>query len=140
LANRSEIEVDLLSQLVLACGDVSLVPFVRFGKGAIAASRDALKANCAIVAGVPVVATALDQPRLRHLGCETITLIDAPYITTARDTEAEFWQQHTWKQRLSQCPKGSILVIGYAPSILLAVCQAIQQQTIQPAKESSTCR
>jgi len=32
LSDRSEIEVDLLSQLVLACGDVSLVPFVRVGE------------------------------------------------------------------------------------------------------------
>ena len=29
LSNSSEIEVDLISQLVLACGDVSLVNFIR---------------------------------------------------------------------------------------------------------------
>jgi precorrin-8X/cobalt-precorrin-8 methylmutase len=34
---------------------------------------------------------------------------------------------------LGNCPKGCILVIGYAPSVLLAVCQAIQQETLQPA-------
>ncbi len=133
LSGRSEIEVDLLSQLLLACGDVSLIPFVQVGKGAIVASRDALKASCSIVADVAVVTAALDQPRLRHLGCETLTLIDDPHITTARDAESAFWQQHTWKERLSQCPRGCILVIGYAPSILLSVCQAIQQQAIQPA-------
>lgn len=133
LSDRSEIEVDLLSQLLLACGDVSLIPFVQVGKGAIAASRDALKASCAIVADVPVVAAALDQPRLRHLGCEVITLISDPHITTARDAEEAFWQQHPWKEQLSQCPRGCILVLGYAPSMLLAVCQAIQQQTLQPA-------
>jgi precorrin-8X/cobalt-precorrin-8 methylmutase len=32
LSDRSEIEVDLLSKLVLACGDVSLVQFVRQSK------------------------------------------------------------------------------------------------------------
>ena len=36
LSGRSEIEIYLLSQLVLACGDVSLVQFVRVGEGAIA--------------------------------------------------------------------------------------------------------
>lgn len=133
LSNRSEIEVDLLSQLVLACGDVSLVQFVRVGKGAIAASREALKAGCSVITDVPMVATALDHTRLRHLGCEVTTLIDDPHVTTAPDAEQAFWQQSSWKEPLSKCPHGCILVIGYAPSILLAACQAIQQQVIQPA-------
>lgn len=133
LRQRSEIEVDLLSQLVLACGDVSLVAFVRLGKGALAASRGALKAGCQILADVPTVATALDQTRLRHLGCETVTLIDDPHVTHVAEAEQAFWQQQTWKQRLHHCPEGCILVIGYAPSVLLAVCEAIQQQVIQPA-------
>ncbi|MGI0488897.1 precorrin-8X methylmutase [Pantanalinema rosaneae CENA516] len=130
---RSEIEVDLLSQLVLACGDVSLVPFVRVGKGAIAASREALKAGCSVVTDVPMVAAALDHTRLRHLGCEVTTLIDDPHVTTAPDAEQAFWQYQDWQEPLSNCPDGCILLIGYAPSILLAVCQAIQQQAIQPA-------
>lgn len=133
LSDRSEIEVDLLSQLVLACGDVSLVPFVRCGEGAIAASREALKAGCAIMTDVPMVTAALDRTRLRHLGCEVTTLIDDPHVTTAPEAERAFWQQQEWKEPLSRCPSGCILVIGYAPSILLAVCQAIQQKVIQPA-------
>ncbi len=133
LSDRSEIEVDLLSQLVLACGDVSLVPFVRVGKGAIAASREALKAGCSIIADVPMVAAALDHTRLRHLGCEVTTLINDSHVTTAPDAEQAFWQQQDWNESLSKCPDGCILVIGYAPSILLAVCQAIQQQAMQPA-------
>jgi precorrin-8X/cobalt-precorrin-8 methylmutase len=69
LGDRSEIEVDLLSRLVLACGDASLVSFVRLGQGAIAASREALKTGCAVITDVPMVMAALDQTRLRHLGC-----------------------------------------------------------------------
>lgn len=52
LSDRSEIEVHLLSKLVLACGDVSLVSFVRYSPGAIAAARDALKAGSLIVGDV----------------------------------------------------------------------------------------
>ncbi|GAB4373417.1 MAG: hypothetical protein Kow00121_16640 [Elainellaceae cyanobacterium] len=132
LSNRSEIEVDLLSQLVLACGDVSLVPFVRVRKGAIAASRAALKAGCSVMTDVLMVAAALDHTRLRHLGCEVTTLINDPHVTTAPDAEQAFWQYQDWQEPFSKCPDGCILVVGYAPSILLAVCQAIQQQAIQP--------
>lgn len=133
LSDRSEIEVDLLTRLVLACGDVSLVSFVQVGHGAIAASRTALKAGCSIITDVPMVTAALDQPRLRHLGCEITTLIDDPHVTNAFDAEQQFWQHQDWQAQLSQCAAGSILVIGYAPSILLAVCQAIEQHTITPA-------
>jgi precorrin-8X/cobalt-precorrin-8 methylmutase len=142
LGDRSEIEVDLIARLVLACGDVSLASFVRLGKGAttaerncgaIAASREALKAGCLVIADVPMVMTALDQPRLRHLGCKTATLIDDPHITSATDAEQLFWQQQTWRERLSSCPNGCIFVVGYAPSVLLALCEAIAQGTIQPA-------
>lgn len=130
---RSEIEVHLLSHLVLACGDVSLASFVRLGKGAIAASREALKSGCSIVVDVPMVAAALDHTRLRHLGCEISTLIDDSHVTSVDEVEQAFWQQQRWQEGLHRCPKGCILVIGYAPSVLLAVCQAIQQKKIQPA-------
>jgi len=51
LSDRSEIEVDLLSKLVLASGDVSLVPFVRLGNQALAASRTAFKWGCQVGGG-----------------------------------------------------------------------------------------
>jgi precorrin-8X/cobalt-precorrin-8 methylmutase len=133
LSDRSEIEVDLLSRLVLACGDVSLVPFVRLSRDAIAASRDALKAGCQVVVDVPTVASALDHPRLRHLGCEVATLIDDPHIISAADAEQAFWQQNHGQERLQICTPGCILVVGYAPSVLLTVCTAIAQQQIQPS-------
>jgi precorrin-8X/cobalt-precorrin-8 methylmutase len=133
LSDRSEIEVDLLSRLVLACGDVSLVSFVRLSQDAIAASREALKTGCQIIVDVAAVTSAIDQPRLRHLGCEITTLINDPHITSADEAETAFWQQHQWQNRLQTCQPGCILVIGYAPSVLLTLCQAISQQQIQPA-------
>jgi precorrin-8X/cobalt-precorrin-8 methylmutase len=133
LSDRSEIEVDLLSKLVLACGDVSLVPFVRVGKGAIAASRDALKAGCCIVADVPLIHAALDHTRLAHLGCVTETLMNDCHITSAVEAEQAFWQHSEWKTRLHNLPAGCILIIGYAPSALLAVCDAIAHHHLRPA-------
>lgn len=133
LSDRSEIEVDLLSKLVLACGDVSLVPFVRLGQGAIAASRNALKAGCPVVVDTPTVAAALDRTRLAHLGCSVQALIDNSHISTASEAEQAFWQESAGQARLQNLPDGCVLVIGYAPSVLLAVCEAIAHQTLQPA-------
>lgn len=133
LSDRSEIEVDLLSKLVLASGDVSLVNFVRLGKGAIAAARNALTAGCHIVGDVSPVVATLDQTRLTHLSCPVETLIDDPHITSAAEAEQAFWHQCQWKQQLQQLSDGCVLVVGYAPSVLMAACDAVESGHLQPA-------
>lgn len=133
LSHRSEIEQHLISQLVLACGDVSLVSFIKLSRGAIAASREALSSSCQIVVDTQTVAAALDQTRLLHLGCRIETLIDNPHITTATEAEVAFWEHREWREKLQQVSKGCVLVVGYAPSVLVEVCEAIANQKIQPA-------
>jgi len=133
LSERSEIEADLLSKLVLACGDVSLVDFVRVGEGAIATARNILSTGCQIVGDVPAVTAALDRTRLAHLNCTVETLIDNPHITTAEDAEQEFWQHDQWQERLQQLSKDCVLVIGYAPSVLMSACKLIEKGALQPA-------
>ena len=133
LSDRSEIEVDLLSKLVLACGDVSLVQFVRRSKDAIAAARDALKAGCQIIGDVAPVVFALDQTRLAHLKCPVETLIADLHITGAAEAEQAFWDDKQWQDRLQQLPAGCMLVIGYAPSVLMSVCDLIEQGRLHPA-------
>ncbi|MCL6751108.1 precorrin-8X methylmutase [Nostoc sp. CCCryo 231-06] len=133
LSHRSEIEQHLISQLVLACGDVSLVSFVKLSRGAIAASREALSSRCQIVVDTQTVAAALDQTRLLHLGCHIETLIDNPHITTATEAEVAFWEHREWREKLQQVSKGCVLVVGYAPSVLVEVCEAITNHKIQPA-------
>jgi precorrin-8X/cobalt-precorrin-8 methylmutase len=133
LSARSEIEQHLISQLVLACGDVSLVSFIQLSQDAIAISRQVLKSGCEIIVDIPTVAAALDQTRLSHLGCRVSTLIDNPHITTATEAEQAFWQHQQWRDNIWQIAPGAVLVVGYAPSVLLAICAAITKQQIQPA-------
>lgn len=133
LSNSSEIEVDLISKLVLACGDVSLVHFLRLSKDAIAVARHSLSNQCHIVGDVPAVVAALDKTRLAHLNCRVETLIDDPHITSVGEAEQAFWHQQQWGDRLQQVSPQSILVVGYAPSILMSACAAIEQGQIQPA-------
>jgi precorrin-8X/cobalt-precorrin-8 methylmutase len=133
LSDYSEITAHLLQQLVLACGDVSLISFVRWHDGAIAAARTALGQGCSIVTDLGAIAAALDQTRLAHLGCSVTALLTDPHITGVAEAEQAVWHTSAWKERLRQCPPGSILVVGYAPSILLHLCAQIEQHLIQPA-------
>jgi len=133
LSNRSEIEIDLLSKLVLASGDLSLIPFVKIGEAAIAAARDSLKAGCQVVCDVSAVVAAIDTTRTSHLGCSVNTLLTDPHITTAAEAEASFWHHHRQQEQWQQLDHGCILIIGLAPSVLLSAIKAIEQGKFQPA-------
>lgn len=133
LSARSEIERDLIANLILATGDVSLVGFIKFSDNALHNSRDALKSGCQIIADISSVAAALDHTRLAHLGCQVEVLIDNPHITTAMEAEQAFWHQQQWRIQLELIKPGCILVVGYAPSVLLATYNAIKNKQIQPA-------
>jgi precorrin-8X/cobalt-precorrin-8 methylmutase len=133
LSQRSAIEKELISQLVLACGDVSLAYEVRLANSAIASAREALKSGCQVIADISTVAAALDGTRLAHLGCQVKTFIDNPHITTAAEAEQAFWEHQKGQEKLQQISEGCILVVGYAPSVLLAICEAIVKQKIKPA-------
>jgi precorrin-8X/cobalt-precorrin-8 methylmutase len=132
LSQRSEIEVDLLSELVLACGDVSLVSFVQISAQAIKAAREALQAKCKIVTDLPIILSVLDQVRLAHLGCSALAIVDDPHLSSIADAEVLLWKQD-WQQRLTQVAAGSIWVVGYAPSMLMGICDAIEAQRCKPA-------
>jgi precorrin-8X/cobalt-precorrin-8 methylmutase len=132
LSGYSEIEIDLLSKLVLACGDVTLVQFIR-QKQAIAAARTALQAKCQVVGDVATVVAAFDQTRLAHLGCPIKTLIADLHITNAAEAEQAFWCDKQWQEHLRQLPGGCVIVVGYAPSVLMSICEFVEQGWLQPA-------
>ncbi|MGK7876994.1 MAG: precorrin-8X methylmutase [Xenococcaceae cyanobacterium] len=133
LSQRPEIEVDVLSHLVWACGDVSLAAFVRFSPDAIKAAREALSAGCTVIGDIPSVVATLDQTRLAHLGCQWTSLMDNPHIDSAADAEQTFWQDPDWHQRLRELIDGNIWVIGYAPSVLIKICEVVEAQGGEPA-------
>jgi precorrin-8X/cobalt-precorrin-8 methylmutase len=133
LSQRPEIEVDILSHLVLACGDVSVAAFVRLSKDAIKAGREHLSGGCTVVGDVSPVAETLDKTRLAHLGCEWTTLIEDPHICNAAEAEATFWQESNWQQQLAESIDGNIWVVGYAPSVLVKICEAVENRGCQPA-------
>ncbi|NET00549.1 MAG: MerR family transcriptional regulator [Sphaerospermopsis sp. SIO1G2] len=133
LSGRSEIEADLISKLVLACGDVSLVHCLKISQKAIAAAREGLKSGCQIVGDVGAISAVLDHPRLAHLGCRVDTLIDNPHIISAAEAEQEFWHSQPWQEKLLHLEPGCILVVGYAPSTLVSICQAISNKQLKPA-------
>lgn len=133
LSRRPEIEADVLSHLVLTCGDVALAAFVRFSSDAIKAARESLSTGCKVIGDIPAVVTSLDRVRLDHLGCDWHTLMDDPHVISAADAEQAFWQDTNWKRQLQDLGDDNIWVVGYAPSVLIELCKAIEAQQLKPA-------
>ncbi|HAZ44237.1 MAG TPA: MerR family transcriptional regulator, partial [Cyanobacteria bacterium UBA11371] len=61
------------------------------------------------------------------------TLINDPHISTAAEAEREFWHHQQWQEKLEQLSPGCILVVGYAPSVLMSAGAAIEQKQLHPA-------
>ncbi|NJK64059.1 MAG: MerR family transcriptional regulator [Synechococcaceae cyanobacterium SM2_3_1] len=133
LSQRSEIEIDLIQKLVLACGDVSIVPMMQISLGVIATARHHLSLGCDIITDTQMVAAALDQARLSHLGCKIRAIINDPHIASVQDAEQNFWQDPQRKAKLMQLADGAIVVIGYAPSILLNLCELVREKKCKPS-------
>ena len=59
--------------------------------------------------------------------------MDDPHLDSAADAETEFWQNQNWQQHLAEQVEGNIWVIGYAPSVLLKLCEWVETHNYQPA-------
>lgn len=130
---RSEIEKELIKHLVLACGDVSIVHHLRLGWGAISAARLSLQMGRPIVTDVPAIAVALDRTRLAHLECPVQILIEDPHVATVVEAEQAFWQQSNSTDISLAIPSQSIVLVGFAPSVLMQICKAVKEELIAPA-------
>jgi precorrin-8X/cobalt-precorrin-8 methylmutase len=133
LSERSEIEVGLALEAGVSLWRCELVSFVRISQGAIAAARNSLKAGVQVVCDVNSVLGAIDQTRLAHLNCRVTTLISDPHITSAVEAETSFWKHQQRHEQWQQFDTGCILVIGYAPSVLLSAIAAIEKGQLQPS-------
>jgi len=95
---------------------------------AIKAARESMQAGCTVVGDVPPVTQILDHTRLTHLGCSWTTLIENPHISNPTDAEQDFWENADWQERMTHLIDGNIWVVGYAPSVLMKLCEAIERQ------------
>ncbi len=127
LSQRPEIEADVISHLVLACGDVSLSAFMRFSPHAVTAAREHLTRGCKIIGDIPAVVALFDQARLTHLRCESVAFLNDPHIDNATAAEQAFWQNDTWLNRLDDLIDNNIWVIGYSPSVLMKLCERVEK-------------
>jgi precorrin-8X/cobalt-precorrin-8 methylmutase len=132
LAGWSPDERQVVRRMVYAAGDLSLALLVHLHPEAVAHGVAALRRGGPLVVDVRMVDTALDRRRLAELGCSLRCAIDVPTVASA--AQAQNLPRAVVAMR-SLAPEldGGVVVIGTAPTALLAVLDLVDAGEVQPA-------
>jgi precorrin-8X/cobalt-precorrin-8 methylmutase len=120
------------TMMLYATGDPDLAGAIRFHPAAMASALAALRAGCSVVVDVRMVAAAVERERLRRLGCELICAIEEPEAAAAA-RERGTTQSAAAMQILTQRLDGAVVVVGNAPTALLALLDALDDGRARPA-------
>ena len=133
-ADLSAIPADLEKlavRLIHACGMVDVVQDLRFSPGAGAAGRAALARGAPILCDARMVAEGITRARLPANNPVICTLNEADVPQLARDlgnTRSAAALEH-WREHL----KGSVVVIGNAPTALFYLLEMLDAGAPKPA-------
>jgi len=120
------------ARIVYSAGDLGLGPLIKFSAHAVEAGVSALQAGCRIAADVRMVITGFDRIRLGQLGCEVDCAIDHPLVAS-RARQSGLPRAVEAMRLLGSTLDGAVVVIGNAPTALLALLDLIDAGTVQPA-------
>ena len=121
----------LAVRLIHACGMVDVVQDLRFSAGAGAAGRAALAKGAPILCDARMVAEGITRARLPANNPVICTLNEADVPQLARDlgnTRSAAALEH-WREHL----KGSVVVIGNAPTALFYLLEMLDAGAPKPA-------
>ena len=119
-------------RIIYAAGDVALASAIRLHPDAVSRGVEALQGGCPLVVDVRMVEAALDRSRLARLGCTMHCAIDAPEVLAASADE-RVPRAVVAMRSLVNWMDGAVVVIGNAPTALLAVLDLVDAATVRPA-------
>ncbi len=128
----SEAERQVIQRLVYAAGDVSLAPLIRCHPEAVSAGVAALRAGQPIVVDVRMVEAGLDHARVRRLGCPVHCAIDDEAVARQARDQGLPCAVLAMRALAPRAHRG-VVVIGNAPTALLALLDLIDAGEVQPA-------
>src|SRR5205807_2253853 len=114
------------------CGDPSIADRVRIHPRAIRDGIDALGGGCSICVDVHMVEVALERWSLDSLGCVVHCAIDVPAVV-AEAKAARLPRAATAIRSLAGAIDGGVVVIGTAPTALLALLDMVDAGQASPA-------
>jgi precorrin-8X/cobalt-precorrin-8 methylmutase len=132
LAGWGPEERQVVQRMVYAAGDLSLALLVHLHPEAIARGIAALRRGAPLVVDVRMVEAALDRRRLAELRCSLRCAIDVPTVASAAQAQ-NLPRAVVAMRSLAAELNGGIVVIGTAPTALLAVLDLVDAGEARPA-------
>lgn len=125
-------QAEIAARIVYATADPSLATLVRFHPDAVAAGVAALRAGRPIIVDVKMVRAGLDRRHAGRLGCRILCAIDEP-VVAQRARAAGLPRAVEAMRALAPRMDGAAVVIGNAPTALLAVLDLVDAGAATPA-------
>ena len=125
-------EHQVARRVVHATGDPELASLVRFHPQAIDEGLTAIEAHCPIVVDIRMVAAGLNAIWLAESGCPLHCAIEAPGAS-ARAAERSITRSAAAIDLLAPLLDGALVVVGNAPTALLALLDLVDAGAARPA-------
>jgi precorrin-8X/cobalt-precorrin-8 methylmutase len=125
-------QAEIVTRIVYATGDPTIAPAVRVHPRAVEAGTAALRAGRPIVVDVKMVRAGIDRRRAGPLGCRVRCAIDDPLVAARAEAEG-VPRAVAAMRRLASEMDGAVVVIGNAPTALLAVLDLVDAGAVRPA-------
>ncbi len=122
----------VLGRIVRAEGEPQIVDSVRFSEGAVERGIAAIRRGATIVTDVRMVEVGTSKALLARAGNPITTMIDAPSVAQ-RAKRAGITRSAAAMLELTPQLHGAVVAIGNAPTALLALLDAVDEQTAAPA-------
>lgn len=130
--NLSVDQSEVVMRIVYAAGDPDLAPFVHVHPDAVAAGASALRLGRPIVTDVKMVRAGIDRRLASRLGCRMLCAIDDAEVITRSDV-SRLPRAVEAMRLLARDMEGAVVVIGNAPTALLALLDLVDEEIVQPA-------
>jgi precorrin-8X/cobalt-precorrin-8 methylmutase len=121
----------IVKRIVHACGDSSIAHLVRFSASAVEDGLSAIKEGCSVITDVRMVMNGISRRLLEKHHCSLICALDASSPSLVADTSGTRSAKSIYNMR-SQI-SSSLMVIGNAPTSLLALINLIDNEKIIPS-------
>lgn len=130
--NLSPEQAEIAARIAYATGDPAIAEAVRVHPQAVEAGTAALRAGKPIVVDVKMVRAGIDRRRAAPLGCRVCCAIDDPLVATRAQAEG-VPRAVAAMRHLAPEMDGAVVVVGNAPTALLAVLDLVDAGAVRPA-------
>lgn len=122
----------VVHRVIHATADFDYAHTLQFTPGAVERGVAALQQGCTIVTDTNMALAGVSKPSLAALGAQVCCFMADPEVAAAarqRETTRAVAAMH---HAAEVCP-GAVFAIGNAPTALLALCELMEKQALQPA-------